>query len=173
MQADSAGTFRFRPVGRSHFAMTEFDPLRWWTWTGGAMGVPIDYWHRVRTGLADGDPAGVDGPQPRTGRRSARLFALVYTRPARPGHPTIRRVAVAASGPTAPTRLRRSLKAEFHERLRVPLMAALVDEGCVWSSWDAEEHFHVVAETKPAGWSGERDGLGVRGYGEADSTHFN
>lgn len=44
--AGSAGELRFRPVGRSRFEMTAFDPPRSWTWSGRALGVPIDYEHR-------------------------------------------------------------------------------------------------------------------------------
>ncbi len=44
--AETSGVFRFRPAGRSRFAMTAFDPPRSWTWSGRALGVPIDYEHR-------------------------------------------------------------------------------------------------------------------------------
>ena len=37
VSAHTSGTFRFRPVGRSRFTMTEFDPPRSWTWSGRAM----------------------------------------------------------------------------------------------------------------------------------------
>jgi Polyketide cyclase / dehydrase and lipid transport len=43
--ATTAGSFRFRPVGRARFRMIGFDPPRLWTWTGRVMGVPIDYEH--------------------------------------------------------------------------------------------------------------------------------
>jgi Polyketide cyclase / dehydrase and lipid transport len=76
--AGTSGTFRFRPVGRSSFTMTEFDPPRSWTWSGRAMGVPIDYEHRFEPALP-GSTRLVWSVRcrGRTGVR-ARLFAAVY-----------------------------------------------------------------------------------------------
>ena len=77
--AQTSGTFRFRPAGRSRFTMTEFDPPRSWTWSGRAMGALIDYEHRF-------EPAGHSTRlvwtvrcRGRAGVR-ARLFAAVYAR---------------------------------------------------------------------------------------------
>jgi carbon monoxide dehydrogenase subunit G len=80
LTAETSGTFRFRPVGRSRFTMTRFDPPRSWTWTGRAMGALIDYEHRF-------EPTSADSTRlvwrvrshGRAGVR-ARLFAAVYTR---------------------------------------------------------------------------------------------
>jgi len=80
VQAATAGTFRFRPVGRSRFVMTEFDPPRSWTWTGRAMGVTIDYQHRFETVSPQTTRlVWVVRSRRRAGVR-ARLFALVYAR---------------------------------------------------------------------------------------------
>jgi carbon monoxide dehydrogenase subunit G len=78
--ADTTGRFRFRPVGRSRFVMTDFDPPRSWTWSGRAMGVMIDYAH----GFEAVDPETTRlvwtvRSRGRTGLR-ARLFAVVYSR---------------------------------------------------------------------------------------------
>jgi Polyketide cyclase / dehydrase and lipid transport len=78
--AQTSGTFRFRPIGTSRFTMTGFDPPRSWTWTGRAMGVPIDYEHRF-------EPTSANLTRlvwrvrcrGRAGLR-ARLFATVYAR---------------------------------------------------------------------------------------------
>jgi hypothetical protein len=73
------GSFRFRPFGRSRFAMTAFDPPRSWTWRGRALGVVIDYDHRFEP-VSDGVTRlvwTVRSAQP--GLRT-RLFARVYAR---------------------------------------------------------------------------------------------
>jgi Polyketide cyclase / dehydrase and lipid transport len=80
VSADTSGTFRFRPAGRSRFAMTQFDPPRSRTWSGRAMGVPIDYEHRFEPS----SPASTRlvwqvRCRGRAGVR-ARLFARVYAR---------------------------------------------------------------------------------------------
>ena len=80
VRADAVGTFRFRPVGRSRFTMTEFDPPRSWTWTGRAIGVTIDYQHRFETVSPETTRlVWVVRSRSRAGVR-ARLFALVYSR---------------------------------------------------------------------------------------------
>lgn len=80
VSAGTSGTFRFRPLGRSRFQMTEFDPPGTWTWSGRAMGVLIDYEHRF-------EPVSPDTTrlvwQVRARRRAglrARLFAAIYSR---------------------------------------------------------------------------------------------
>lgn len=78
--AETSGTFRFRPAGRSRFTMTGFDPPHSWTWTGRAMGTVIDYEHRF-------EPSSPNSTRlvwrvrsrGRAGVR-ARLFAAVYGR---------------------------------------------------------------------------------------------
>jgi hypothetical protein len=81
VQAHSSGTFRFRPIGRSRFTMTDFDPPRSWTWTGRVMGVTIDYEHRFdevepdRTRLVWTVRERHSRPRVR-----GRLFAAVYSR---------------------------------------------------------------------------------------------
>ena len=80
VQRDSSGTFRFRPLGRSRFTMTDFDPPRSWTWTGRVLGVGIDYEHAFealspsRTRLV-----WTVRSRGRAGLR-ARLFAAAYSR---------------------------------------------------------------------------------------------
>jgi Polyketide cyclase / dehydrase and lipid transport len=80
LTAGTSGTFRFRPIGRSRFTMTEFHPPRSWTWSGRAMGARIDYEHRFEPA-----PAGATKlvwtvrSHGRAGVR-ARLFAAVYAR---------------------------------------------------------------------------------------------
>jgi Polyketide cyclase / dehydrase and lipid transport len=76
----TSGTFRFRPVGRSRFTMTAFDPPRSWTWSGRAMGVLVDYEHRF-------EPTSPGSTRlvwtVRCGGRAgvrARVFAAVYAR---------------------------------------------------------------------------------------------
>lgn len=80
VQRDTSGTFRFRPIGRSRFTMTEFDPPRSWTWTGRALGVTIDYEHRFEPASA-GSTRLVWSVRSR-GRAGvrARLFAAVYSK---------------------------------------------------------------------------------------------
>jgi hypothetical protein len=78
--ADTSGTFRFRPAGRSRFTMTDFDPPRSWTWTGRVMGASIDYEHHF-------EPLSPEATRlvwrvrsrGRAGIR-ARLFAAIYGR---------------------------------------------------------------------------------------------
>ena len=77
---ETSGTFRFRPLGRSGFRMTEFDPPRSWTWTGRAMGVEIDYEHRFEpVSAATTGLQWVVRSRGRVGVR-ALLFAAVYAR---------------------------------------------------------------------------------------------
>ncbi len=78
--AETSGSFSFKPVGRSRFKMTSYDPPRSWTWSGRAMGVMIDYEHRFEPVTSQStrlvwrvrsrDRAGV----------RARLFAAIYSR---------------------------------------------------------------------------------------------
>ena len=76
----TSGVFRFSPVGRSRFAMTSFDPLRSWTWTGRAMGVEIDYDHRFEP-VSDTSTRLVWVVRSRgRGGVRARLFARIYSR---------------------------------------------------------------------------------------------
>jgi Polyketide cyclase / dehydrase and lipid transport len=81
LQARSSGTFRFRPIGRSRFTMTAFDPPLSWTWTGRVMGVTIDYEHRfepvepTRTRMV----WTVRNRRSRLGVRE-RLFSVIYGR---------------------------------------------------------------------------------------------
>lgn len=76
----TSGTFRFRPVGRSRFTMTRFDPPRSWTWTGRVVGVPIDYDHRFEpVSPSVTRLVWVVRSQARPGLR-ARTFAAVYGR---------------------------------------------------------------------------------------------
>jgi carbon monoxide dehydrogenase subunit G len=76
----TSGTFRFRPIGRSRFKMTAFDPPRSWTWTGRAMGVMIDYEHRFEpVSVTSTRLVWVVRSHRRAGIRS-RLFAAVYSR---------------------------------------------------------------------------------------------
>ncbi len=77
---DTSGTFRFRPLGRSRFTMTAFDPPRSWTWTGRAMGVLIDYDHRFEP-LSPSSTrlVWVVRSRRRIGVR-ARIFGAVYAR---------------------------------------------------------------------------------------------
>jgi carbon monoxide dehydrogenase subunit G len=78
--ATTSGRFRFRPAGRSRFAMTDFDPPRSWTWTGRAMGVTIDYVHRFEeTSPTSTRLVWTVRGRGRKGLR-ARLFAAVYSR---------------------------------------------------------------------------------------------
>jgi hypothetical protein len=78
--ADTSGTFRFRPLGRSRFTMTEFNPPRSWTWTGRAMGVTIGYEHRFEpVSPTSTRLVWVVRSHGRVGLR-ARLFAAVYSR---------------------------------------------------------------------------------------------
>ena len=78
--AETSGRFRFRPVGRSRFKMTEFDAPRSWTWTGRAMGVLIDYEHRFEPVSAEKTRlVWVVCSRGRAGVR-ARLFAAIYSR---------------------------------------------------------------------------------------------
>ena len=78
--AATSGTFRFRPLGRSRFRMTEFDPHRSWTWSGRAMGVPIDYEHRFEpTSPQSTRLVWIVRTRGRRGVR-ARLFGFVYGR---------------------------------------------------------------------------------------------
>jgi Polyketide cyclase / dehydrase and lipid transport len=78
--ADTSGTFRFRPVGRSRFTMTEFDRPRSWTWSGRAMGVLIDYEHRFEPTSANSTRLVWTVRCPGRAGMRARLFARVYTR---------------------------------------------------------------------------------------------
>jgi hypothetical protein len=78
--ADTSGTFRFRPLGRSRFAMTAFDPPRSWTWSGRALGVMIDYEHRFEPVTDDVTRlVWVVRSRGRAGPR-ARAFGSVYAR---------------------------------------------------------------------------------------------
>lgn len=80
VRATTEGTFRFRPVGRSRFTMTAFDPPRSWTWAGRAMGVTIDYQHRFEpVSPTTTRLVWVVRSRGRAGIR-AWLFALVYAR---------------------------------------------------------------------------------------------
>jgi carbon monoxide dehydrogenase subunit G len=80
VSAHTSGAFRFRPVGRSRFTMTEFDPPRSWTWSGRAMGALIDYEHRFEPAHADSTRlVWTVRCRGRAGVR-AHLFAAVYAR---------------------------------------------------------------------------------------------
>jgi hypothetical protein len=80
VRADTSGSFRFRPAGRSRFTMTDFDPPRSWTWSGRAMGVLIDYEHRFEPVSPQTTRlVWVVRSSGRAGVR-ARLFAAVYSR---------------------------------------------------------------------------------------------
>lgn len=41
----STGSFSFRPAGSGAFAMTSWKPPLRWTWSGKALGLPIEYHH--------------------------------------------------------------------------------------------------------------------------------
>ncbi len=78
--AETSGSFRFRPLGRSRFEMTEFDPPVSWTWSGRAMGVLIDYEHRFEPVSPQSTRlVWVVRSRRRAGVR-ARLFAAIYSR---------------------------------------------------------------------------------------------
>jgi carbon monoxide dehydrogenase subunit G len=75
----TSGAFRFRPIGRARFRMTEFVPPRSWTWTGRVMGVVVHYDHAFAELASNQTRLTWTVRCERPGLR-ARVFASVYGR---------------------------------------------------------------------------------------------
>lgn len=77
----STGTFSFRPAGSGSFEMTSWEPPVRWTWSGKALGLPINYHHAFEE-LADGRSRlvwTVELAGASLGLRSS-LFTRIYSR---------------------------------------------------------------------------------------------
>lgn len=77
----SSGSFSFRPVGSGSFAMTAWEPPSRWTWSGKALGLPIEYHHAFEelAGNRSRLVWTVELATAKPGLRSA-LFARIYSR---------------------------------------------------------------------------------------------